>query len=64
MADINGDGLKDIVGFGLYNQQIAFADGNGGFLAPITVGAGLGGTGNLLFFLILLDFFLILRLEL
>ena len=50
LADINGDGLKDIVGFNLYNQQIAFADGNGGFLAPFTVGAGLGGSGNLFFF--------------
>lgn len=45
LADINGDGLKDLIGFNLANQSVAFADGNGGFQSPVYFFGGVGGAG-------------------
>ena len=44
MADVNGDGLKDIVGYYSSYQLVSLADGNGGFNSPQMFYAGLGGT--------------------
>lgn len=34
MADVNGDGLADIVGFGAHGVWVSLADGRGGFTEP------------------------------
>jgi len=46
LADINGDGLTDIIGFAATSQLVAFANGNGGFSTPFTVGVGIGGSSK------------------
>jgi len=35
VADVNGDGMADIVGFGIAGTTFAFATGDGHFAAPI-----------------------------
>ena len=45
LADVNGDGLADIVGFGLDNVYVSLANGNGTF-APIAVGLANNFTKN------------------
>lgn len=44
LADINGDGVKDIVGFGANSLLLSFATDNG-FSTPFTNVAEIGGTG-------------------
>jgi hypothetical protein len=34
LADVNGDGMADIVGFGIAGTTVAFATGDGHFAAP------------------------------
>ena len=42
LADVNGDGNADIVGFGTGGTYVALADGNGGFGATLLATAGFG----------------------
>lgn len=44
LADINGDGVKDIVGFGANSLLLSFATDNG-FSTPFTNVAEIAGTG-------------------
>ena len=47
LADVNGDGMADIVGFGHAGVQVSLATGNGHFAAPTfelaAFGPGAGG---------------------
>lgn len=43
MADVNGDGLADIVGFGQSGTQVSFATVDGAFALPIVAIANFGG---------------------
>ena len=42
LADVNGDGMADIVGFGADGAIVSFATGNGHFASPV---AGIGSFG-------------------
>jgi len=46
LADINGDSVKDIVGFGANNLLISFAT-DAGFATPFSAVGGLAGTGKI-----------------
>ena len=50
MADVNGDGKADIVGFGNAGVYVALSNGDGTFAAPVlelgNFGAGAGGWSN------------------
>ena len=51
LVDFNGDGLKDIVGFGADSLLLSIASDDG-FSAPFTNVGGLAGAGSYNFFVI------------
>jgi hypothetical protein len=46
LADIDGNGLEDIVGFGPNSLLVSFAAGDGTYSTPFSTVGGLGGTGK------------------
>jgi serralysin len=46
MADVNGDGRSDVVGFGNAGVYVALADGNGAFTTPFLASNSFGATAG------------------